>query len=428
MKASSEADLVVSLAVRAADAAYRGGPAATERTVTAGAKLTGEEAGSWAAARVAERRGATGGATPDGEVARHDAAAAVVLASALAEADPGGGFAAADLMPAPTGVLAVGPGAIRSMTDVVGAVLAPLAAGGAVIIVTPPDAPLTTRATVEALAAAAVDAGGPAGVVQCVGPDVGRLVVADPRVALVVPGLPPGAVPVVAGPDTDPVALAHLLVADGGDRRQPGPFAPTVLITTPEVIVALVAPGSSALCLLDDGHLVDDGEVAALRRYREAEPPAAGAAGAAEVARAAGISAGTDVRLLLAPVAALVPEDVLASPWPPAVAVVVVDDVVRAGRAVRAAVRVGEGPGPVLAVHGEAWRRDMVATGAAAGFGRIAVDGPTTPTDPIAAAPLRPADALRWTRVTGWAGPWPAPGGPPGSQPPYPHPSNREPG
>jgi hypothetical protein len=234
-------------------------------------------------------------------------------------------------------------------------------------------------------------------------------------VGLVVPGPPPGAVPVVAGPDTDPVTLARLLVADAGRCGWPGPFAPTVVITAPEVLVALTAATPGPL------QVMDEGDVADLRR-------------------GAVVRSDPDVRLRLVPVAALVPEDPLACPWSPgtdpqaegltvaAVPVAAVDDAARAVRAVHAAVRLGTGPGPVLAVHGSAWRHATVAAAAAAGFGRVVVDGPTTPTDPLVAAPLRPAEARRWTRVDGWASPWTGSGGAPGPQPPYPHPSNRGPG
>ena len=360
-------------------AGYDGG--ARGAVVVAVAKTVGEEAGAWAEAVAAwsEKADSLGGDPLE------DAAEAVAVATGLAAADPVVGLAASsgDLRLArPLGVVVVVVPAGPPVAALTGAVVSCLATANAVIVVPDPSAAGSSRAIVSRLAAAAEDAGAPAGAVQLASPgDVAGLA-ADPRVTLVAEGGPAGAVPIVVAAGAELDAAAATIVA-WADRHGSRPR------------------GAASVVIVD----------AALRAALGCELDASG--------------------VLLADVEALVPEDPLSRPQPaPVIPVLAVGTGRQAVAAVRAAVRVAGGAGPLAAVFaGPSHVGPLVSGLAAAGFPRVAVN--TTPS-PWSAADLvwpAPAQLVRWTEVRGatdWAASRPAAGlHLHASVPPYPHPSNR---
>ena len=278
---------------------------------------------------------------------------------------------------------------------------------------------------VRMLATAAVAAGAPDGVIQCLveqsAPPTADLLT-DERVDLVVapagttadPAPAVGGVPVLVDAAVDPAAVAAQLVDSVSFDNALVGGTESVLVVTDGVAEPVTAElGRHGAAVLDDA------AAGQLRRYLFPDgSPAAEAAGrdAGWIAQRAGIRVDPATRVLVAPFDLVVPEEPLVrGTRAPVLGMVRVPDVVRGVAAARSVVRAG-GPGLAAAVHSTdpaviarfcievPVARVVVNAGTTAGpDGDAGLAGAVAAGLTVVGRPspgLRPEELLSWTKVT----------------------------
>jgi acetaldehyde dehydrogenase / alcohol dehydrogenase len=304
------------------------------------------------------------------------------------------------------------------------ATLFALTTRNAIVIRCPAGGPSCAEG-VRMLATAALAAGAPDGVIQCLveqsAPPTADLLI-DGRLDLVVtspgtaadPAPAAGGVPVLVDAAVDPAAVAAQLVDSVSFDNGLVGGTESVLVVTDGVAEPVTAE------LGRHGAAVLDGAAAGqLRRYLFPDgAPAAEAAGrdAAWIAHRAGIRVGPATRVLVAPFDLVVPEEPLVrGTRSPVLGMVRVPDAMRGVAAARSVVRAG-GPGLAAAVHSTdpaviarfctevPVARVVVNTGTTAGpDGDAGLAGAVAAGMTVAGLPspgLRPEELLRWTSVT----------------------------